>query len=137
MFSMQPKRRCRLTRAGEGGRRGGAVGFARWCPSTRGFSLAEVVVALVVLEVGVVGALGTLVVAAQTARTVARNEAVDARMQALLDSVSLLPAPASGVADAPVGSLVWEISAGGRVRVAQRSESGEAGAGLWTYVRPR
>lgn len=52
-----------------------------------GFTLIEVVVALLVLEVGVLGALATMVVAAETLRRAQGLERATGRVEAVLDSL--------------------------------------------------
>lgn len=52
-----------------------------------GFTLVEVVVALLVLEVGVLGALATMVVAAETLRRAQGLERATGRVEAVLDSL--------------------------------------------------
>jgi prepilin-type N-terminal cleavage/methylation domain-containing protein len=88
---------------------------------TRGFTLVEVLVALLVLEVGILAAAGTLLVAARTLR---RSEA-EARAVNVVESVlDSLQGGADAGAFARVtaeGTLSGSVSEDGTVRIRYRS----------------
>lgn len=84
-----------------------------------GFTLVEVLVALVVLQVGLLGVVGTLLLAS---RTLGRAEVVEwavAEVQRAADSLAGTE-PGGGRAASGPGELVWEVDGGGRIIVAYR-----------------
>jgi len=89
----------------------------------RGFTLIEVVVALLVLEVGILGAVGTLLLATQT---LTRAEVVERgvlEVEAALDSLHAGVLPTSGHRIRAEGTLSWSASVGDAVRVRYRSRA--------------
>jgi type II secretory pathway pseudopilin PulG len=89
-----------------------------------GFTLLEVVVALLVLEIAVVGLVGTLVLASATLTRAETLERVVATAEGVLDS---LAGDASVRADSSVsaGSTVtWLVDDSGRVRVRATDATG-------------
>ena len=78
----------------------------------RGFTLVEVLVALVVVEVGLLGVVGTLYVAATTLARAERTERGVAQLERLYDSLAAVQAPASGALEAPSGTARWWINGG-------------------------
>ena len=78
-----------------------------------GFSLVEVIVALVVLEVAILGAVGIVVVAA---RTMAEAEVIERAVSALegtADSLSLTATPGQGSKDVAGGRINWSVEPDG------------------------
>lgn len=76
----------------------------------RGFTLVEILVALVVVEVGVLGVVGTLLLAA---RTLGRAEALEhgvTALEAAYDSLRTVPRPSDGRALVPPGEVRWWTS---------------------------
>ncbi len=89
----------------------------------RGFTLVEVLVALVVLEVGILGAVGTLFL---SARTLARAEAVERgvlEVERVLDSLRRGGASDGGSTRLEEGSVSWEPSGAGMMRIRYRSQA--------------
>lgn len=80
-----------------------------------GFTLVEVVVALAVLEIAVVGAAGTLTVAARTLGQAERLERAVASAQGVLDSLRGVPVPASSSLGYRGGDVRWEVGDSGQV----------------------
>jgi Tfp pilus assembly protein PilV len=79
---------------------------------TRGFTLVEIVVAIVIFEVGVLGVLGTLVLAS---RTMARAEALEravVTVERVADSLSIHDTGEAGAVGFAGGRVVWGSGAG-------------------------
>ncbi len=82
-----------------------------------GFTLVEVVVALLVLEVGILGAVGTLLLAS---RTLTRAEAVERGVletESVLDSLERGAFSGPGVRDGEEGATSWALASDGSVRI--------------------
>ena len=78
-----------------------------------GFTLVEILVALVVLQVGLLGVLGSLVLAA---RTLTRAEALEravVELHQVYDSLSSGAAPGEGERTSLAGRLRWVVGADG------------------------
>jgi prepilin-type N-terminal cleavage/methylation domain-containing protein len=83
----------------------------------RGFTLVEVIVALVVLQVAVLGVLGTTLTATRTMR-LAEARTIRVRAAAsVLDSLRADPGPGSGVTGVDVGRVTWVVDSMGRASV--------------------
>lgn len=81
----------------------------------RGFTLLEVVVALLVLEVAVVGVVGALVLASST---LARAEAVEHQVavtEGLLDSLARSAAAGADSVRNPLGRVSWVVDDSGHI----------------------
>ena len=94
-------------------------------PATRGFTLLEVVVALLVLEIAVIGAVGTLVLAAATLGRAERLERAAARAEGVLDSLARASAPSDGAASYRAGQLRWTAGPAGEVRLVATGPTGD------------
>lgn len=90
--------------------------------TTRGFTLVEVLVAVVVLEVGLLGVVGTLVLAARELGEARRLERVVAALEVVYDSLRAVGEAGSGDRQLDGGVLAWEAGAGGALRVEYRRE---------------
>lgn len=86
--------------------------------SARGFTLVEILVALVVLEVGLLGVVGSLVLAARTLDRAVLLERGVAEVARVHDSLAV-----SGVAGGPGsvatadGIVAWTVDASGRASI--------------------
>ncbi|MCG6954802.1 MAG: prepilin-type N-terminal cleavage/methylation domain-containing protein [Gemmatimonadetes bacterium] len=83
----------------------------------KGFTLVEVIVAIVVLEVGLLGVVGTLVLAAGNMRRAVSLERAVTEVELVYDSLTSAPSSGSGTASVPGGRLRWSVSTDGTVRV--------------------
>lgn len=89
-----------------------------------GFTLVEVLVALVVLQVGLLGVVGTLLLASRTLRRAELTEWAVAEVQRTADSLLATGAGSgAGQASSGPGELRWEVDGGGRLRVEYHSGS--------------
>lgn len=80
-----------------------------------GFTLVEVLVALVVLQVGLLGVVATLLVASRTLARAERLEWAVAEAQRAADSLTASGATGgAGRAASGPGELSWRVEAGGR-----------------------
>lgn len=111
---------------GIGGRGGGGAARGRGASRGRGFTLVEVVVALLVLEIGVLGVLGTVVVAADTLRRAERLARASARVEATLDSLRRGASPDSASVALEDVRIEWVVDDRGRVEVTATDEHGGA-----------
>jgi type II secretory pathway pseudopilin PulG len=82
-----------------------------------GFTLVEVVVALVVIEVGLLGVLGSLILAAQTLSQAEHLERATAEVHRVYDSLSVGALVGEGEREAPPGWLRWTVGADGEALV--------------------
>ena len=92
--------------------------------SRRGFTLVEVVMALLVVEMAVVGVLGTMALAARTLRRAERLEAATGRAEAVLDSLRRGAAPGSGRDVFDDVAVVWTVDSAGAVELTATDEHG-------------
>lgn len=67
----------------------------------------EVVVALVILEVGLLGSLGVLTLATRTLERARRLEYAVAMVEGVADSLGVAPSPSSGGVGLPGGDSIW------------------------------
>jgi prepilin-type N-terminal cleavage/methylation domain-containing protein len=82
-----------------------------------GFTLVEVLVALVVLQVGLMGVVGTLLLAARTlGRAEAEEEGV-VELSRVLDSLSLGGSSGAGTRRTRAGVVTWSAGGGGSLHV--------------------
>lgn len=91
---------------------------------TAGFTLAEVIMALLILEVGVFGVLGTLLVASETVRRAERLERATARVESVLDSLARGAASGSVTERFDDVRVSWTVDAVGRVELHATDERG-------------
>jgi Tfp pilus assembly protein PilV len=83
----------------------------------RGFTLVEVLVAIIVLEVGLLGVVGTLVLAANNMHRAVSLERAVTEVERVYDSLTRAPSSGSGTASVPGGRLRWSVSTDGTVQV--------------------
>jgi Tfp pilus assembly protein PilV len=98
-----------------------------------GFTLAEVVVSLVLLEVAVVGVLGNMAFAAEVLRRTERLERGTATVEVLVDSLTGTANPGTDSVRFEGGWVQWNVNDDGVLDVRVRSDSGEelSGARIW------
>lgn len=104
---------------------------------TRGFTVIEVIVAIVLLEVCVLGVAGMLVL---SSRTLTRAEALETAVavaEGVLDSLRALPAAAPGSRTLDDGTLEWTIGPADEVVVRARGLDGTSWFTLHARTRPR
>jgi prepilin-type N-terminal cleavage/methylation domain-containing protein len=97
---------------------------------SRGFTLVEVVVALVILEVGLVGVVSSLVWAAQLTADVAVRERGLTEVTRFVDSLSAVPWAGGGEASVVGGKVLWTMDEDSLVWVEFRGDAG-ATMRLW------
>ena len=88
------------------------------------FTLVEVIVALVVLQVALVGVAGTLQLAS---RTVARAEVLEsavARSEGILDSLAGVRLVVGGTSDVRGASVIWTVGVDGTVLLRAETRDG-------------
>lgn len=90
----------------------------------RGFTLIEVVVALLVLEVAVVGVLGAMVLASRTAARAERIERATERTESVVDSLRRGAAPGSDSSSYAGGTVRWTVFPDGRLEVSAEGPEG-------------
>lgn len=83
----------------------------------RGFTLLEVVVSLLLLEVAVLAAVGTLTVASRTLADAEHLERAVAESGGVLDSLAGVPSAGSGSRPFVGGEVEWSIDEAGGVVV--------------------
>lgn len=93
-------------------------------PYRSGFSLVEVLVALIVLELGVLGVLGTLALATETLRRAEGLERATSRVEAVIDSLSA-GSSADTVTEAFADvRIAWTVDDGGRLDLLATDQEG-------------
>ena len=101
-----------------------------------GFSLLEVIVALFVLEVAVVGMVGSLVLAAAHLRRAETIEMAVAGAEGLLDSLSRVESAAADTLAYSGGTIAWSVDDSGRVSVRALDTRGDVVLDLSSFVSP-
>lgn len=83
----------------------------------RGFTLVEVLVALVVLEVGLLGTVGTVVLASRILSSAEQRERAVVQTGLLLDSLAGVAGAGSGLRSGEWGEVAWTRDGRGRIEV--------------------
>lgn len=83
----------------------------------RGFTLVEVIMALVVLQVAVLGVLGTTLVATGSVRLAEARMDRARAAASVLDSLRADPRPGSGRSVVGVADVSWVLDSMGRVSI--------------------
>ena len=83
----------------------------------RGFTLVELLVALVLLEVGLLGVAGTVILASRTLSRAEDRERAVTRAALVLDSLGGTGGGGSGAWTGPWGELRWSRHADGRIEL--------------------
>ena len=89
-----------------------------------GFTLIEVVVALLLLEVAVLAAAGTLQVASRTLGEAERVERAVVEASGILDSLAGAPGAGAGSRTLPFGGVTWAVDSAGTVTLEVRTGEG-------------
>jgi type II secretory pathway pseudopilin PulG len=92
-----------------------------------GFTLIEVLVALVVLELGLLGAVGLLLAAARTLADAIALEGAAAEVASVADSLSRDGVVGSGRVERGDWRVVWEPQGGGGVAVSAYPRAADDG----------
>lgn len=94
----------------------------------RGFTLVEVVIALILLEVGLLASFSLLLVASDSLRRAERLEMSLATAEGVADSLASSPEVSAGSVVLPGGdSVVWDAGPGGSFAVALMSDGAVLG----------
>ena len=102
--------------------------------SRRGFTLIEVMVALVILEVGLLGVVGTLVLASRTLARASLLERSVGQVESVLDSLAESRTSGMGELAAQGGVLSWTVALDGTASVKFQSEVGVVSFEVWTFL---
>jgi type II secretory pathway pseudopilin PulG len=81
----------------------------------RGFTLLEVVIALLVVELAVIGGVGIMVLASATLTRAERLQTASASAQAVLDTLMSSGVMGDGTAAYTGGELRWQVEESGEV----------------------
>lgn len=100
----------------------------------RGFTLIEVLVALVILEVGILGVVGTLVLASRTLARASLLERSVGQVESVLDSLADSRTSGAGEFAAPGGVLSWSLAPDGTASVTFQGEVGGVSFAVWTFL---
>lgn len=99
-----------------------------------GFTLVEVVVALLIFQVGLLGVVGTLVLASRTVGRAVRLEGAVAEVESVLDSLSHVAGRGPGIRQTPGGTLTWSLDADGEVSLTFRGDTGWPRVDVWSHL---
>jgi len=93
---------------------------------SRGFTLIEVVIALLVLEVAVIGAVGVLGLASSTFGRAEVLERAATETEGLLDSLAHAPAATADSVRRPWGVIAWSLDDSARIGLRATGPRGES-----------
>ncbi|HUF76738.1 MAG TPA: hypothetical protein VMM35_10700 [Longimicrobiales bacterium] len=102
-----------------------------------GFTLIEVVIGLLVLALGVLGAVGVLVLASATLGRADRLERAVALAEGVLDSLGAVAYPADGGASYGAGQVLWRLEPEGHVTLVATGPSGDTLFSVESVLMPR
>lgn len=91
----------------------------------RGFTLLEIVIALLVLELAVIGAVGLFVLASATLVRAERIERAAALAEGVLDSLVLERSPVAGEAIHGGGHVRWKVGPEGELSLFALGPAGD------------
>ena len=83
----------------------------------RGFTLVEVLVALLIVEIGLMGALGLMVLGSRALTDAVEKERALSAFEAVADSLAWAPAATTGTRVEPWGVLRWSVGDSGSIRI--------------------
>lgn len=92
---------------------------------SRGFTLVEVIVALVILEVGIVGAAGTMVLASRALAEAEHLERAVSALEGVVDSLGADGVGGAGARPFPGGEVRWGDPVGYAVAVVAVDAAGD------------
>lgn len=90
-----------------------------------GFTLLEVVIALLFLELAVIGAAGMLGLASSTLGRAEALERAASRVEGALDSLNVAPGAGDGSATFAGGEVRWVVREGGDLRIVALRATGD------------
>ena len=102
-----------------------------------GFTLIEVVVGLVVLALGILGAVGILVLASATLGRAERLERAVALAEGVLDSLGAVAVPSDGRASYGPGEVLWRLEPEGVLTLVATGPKGDTLFGVEGVLAPR
>ena len=106
-------------------------------PPPDGFTLLEVVVGLLVLALGILGAVGILVLASATLGRAERLERAVALAEGVLDSLGAAILPVDGTASYGAGEVLWQLEPEGGVIVVATGPRGDTLFSVESVLAPR
>lgn len=96
--------------------------------------MVEVLVALVIFEVGLLGVVGTLVLASRTVTRAVLLERAVGQVESVLDSLAQVPGGGRGHRTVVGGSLSWSVDADGTTSVTFQGGTGWPRVEVWTHL---
>lgn len=104
---------------------------------SRGFTLLEVIVSLLLLQIGVVGALGTLALASRTLAEAQQTERAVTEAEGVLDSLAGVAGAVSGARAVPGGTIEWSVDGSGVVALRAARDDGRVWVEVTSALPPR
>ena len=97
--------------------------------------MVEILVALVIFEVGLLGVVGTLVLASRTVTRAVLLERAVGQVESVLDSLAQVPGGGGGHRAVAGGDLSWSVDADGGTSVTFRGGAGWPRVEVWTHLQ--